>query len=92
MTENNYERMKIVLSMDQPFDYADFVQRCGDKGLVPLSVNAFAMKVGFIQMAKIKYPDIPIEAGYMNIINDSNAVVYQAKPTGCGTCGGGAVV
>ena len=72
MTSNNFERMKIILSMNQSFDYADFLRICESKGAHPLSINEYALKVGFIEMAKIKYPDVPIEEGYLKIVEDGN--------------------
>lgn len=99
MTRNNFERMKIVLSMNQPFAYAEFLQICEAKGIQPLSINEYALKVGFIEMAKIKYSKLPIEESYLKIVEEGNQPVpqfIQPQPqpgqpakAGCGTCGGG---
>lgn len=83
MTNNNFERLKIVLDMVDPFNYDIFCMRCELEGVQPLSMNEYAMKVGFVMMAQGKYPDTPIEEAYLKIIDDTN----NQQPVGCTNCG-----
>ena len=96
MTSNSYERMKIVLEMVDPFDYDEFLRICETEKIQPLSMNEYAMKVGFVMMAKVKYPEVTIEEAYMKVVEAGNSYRSpQQSPTkgkDCGSCGGGAVV
>lgn len=83
MTSNNYARLKIVLDMVDPFDYDEFLRICETESIKALSINEYAMKAGYVMMAQIKYPDIPIEEAYMKIVADANG--QQAM--GCSSCG-----
>lgn len=97
MINNNFERMKIVLNMPESFDYDKFLRICINENVQPLSINEYAMKVGYLEMAKIKYPDMPIEEGYLKIVDEANNQQRPQPPrhdgqivkTGCGSCGGG---
>lgn len=83
MTLNNYERMKIVLDMVDPFDYDEFLRICETEKVSPLSINEYAMKVGYVMMAQVKYPDVSVEEAYLKIIEEANN-----QPIGnCAGCG-----
>lgn len=83
MTSNNFERLKIVLDMVDPFDYDEFLRICETEKVQPLSINEYAMKVGYVMMAQVKYSDILIEEAYMKIVEDANG----QQPQGCSSCG-----
>lgn len=83
MTNNNFERLKIVLDMVDPFDYDEFLRICETEKVSPLTINEYAMKAGYVMMAQVKYSDVPIEEAYMKIVVDANG--QQAQ--GCSSCG-----
>lgn len=78
MTSNNYERMKIVLAMVDPFDYDEFLRICETEKVPPLSINEYAMKVGYVMMAQGKHSDMPVEEAYMKIVEAANNQFAQA--------------
>lgn len=87
MTPNNHERMRIVLSMKRPFDYAEFLQICEDSSVQPLLIGEYAMKVGYLQMAKIKYPDMAIEEAYQKFVMEDVNTQQLPQGQGCSSCG-----
>ena len=89
MTGNNYQRMKIVLDMVDPFDYDEFLMICETEKVYPLPLNEYAMKAGFVMIAIVRYPDLTIEEAYMKIVNDANAQPANNSnaQAGCLSCG-----
>ena len=85
VTSNNFERMKIVLDMVDPFDYDEFIHICEGEKVMPLSLNEYAMKVGYLQIAMVKYPEYPIEEAYLKVIEDTNNQTLPQQ--GCPSCG-----
>jgi len=89
-------RHKIILSLENPFDYEEFKLKCKAENTPILSMGEFAQKVGMLKVAIVKYPGLaPLEA-YLRFIEDMNrlSVIEEEKSknappgTGCGGCGG----
>jgi len=74
MMTDGSKRMKIVLSMRNPWDYVEFCEACRGAGIEPLPVLEFAQKVGMVMVAVHLYPaDEPADA-YMKLFSVEQAV------------------
>lgn len=105
MMANNWERLNIVLSQKNRFDYAEFTSLCKEKNIVPLPMIMWSQKVDCLMRAIEKYPDLPPNEAYLQEIKDNDshiilmpvAGVSTASPKdiapkqGCGGCGGGTI-
>mgnify|MGYP001574676040 CR=1 FL=1 len=92
------EFIKIILSLDNRFDYLEYEYKMKEAGLHVASIGNFAQVVGMLSVAMTQYPDMPPEAAYMQFISDMNNAVASAPEqqaisqpakSGCGGCGGG---
>jgi hypothetical protein len=78
MMTDGSKRMKIVLSMRNPWDYVEFCEACRGAGIEPLPVLEFAQKVGMVMVAVHLYPaDEPADA-YMKLLAGEKTVTLPA--------------
>lgn len=98
MTANNFERLKIVLSLNDPLDYNEFKTACENQKIVPLSPMEYAMKALMVLAGKQLFPELPEEESYMKVVKLKNLIEEMPVPqsyteakksNGCGGCGGG---
>ena len=73
--------------MIDPFDYDEFLRICDIEKVKPLSLNEYAMKVGYLQMAMVKYSEYPMAEAYLKVIDDANTQTPNQQ-NGCSSCGG----
>lgn len=95
MTGNNGARLKVLLKMDNPFDYQAFATACKIEGIIPMSAMEYAQKMGLCLVAKFVYPDEDVDKAYIKFITNPEYMpkFENAKqPNGeTGCCGGGRV-
>lgn len=101
MLSNNQERLKVVLSMSDPFDYAEFKKLCSVQGIEPLRISEYAQKIGMLMVGKRLHPDLSDAESYMALIAEMNAVTTipgdssmpgeATQNRSCGGCGGGRI-
>ena len=104
MRINNWQRLKIVLSLKVPIDYSEFKCKCLENGCTPQVELIFAQQVGVLLVACNKYPEFaPIEA-YTKFVEETQRELLEtplavkqklpvlAPTTPCGSCGGGKVL
>ena len=102
MMNNNWEKLKIMLSLKYPFDYESFRCKCIEQGIEPLGVLEYSQKVGIIQVAIKLYPDNTLEQAYLRLLREHSHYepVGASAPVGesvqpvqkpCNGCGGGTV-
>lgn len=96
-------RLGIVLAQKNVWDYDEFRQECISKGIEPLALGEWSTKVGNLQAAMYRYPDMNPFDAYLELIKDWNYGLPEEKPyqvihmtdfkqQGCGGCGGGKVL
>ena len=96
------ERISIIQSQANVWDYAEFTEACIKQGKEPLFLSEWSGKMGLLHAAMFKYPDLdPIQA-YLLVIEEANKLPASVKQvsgshinddnTGCNTCGGGTVL
>lgn len=98
MLSNNNQRLHIILSMVNHYDYHEFVDRCRKENVEIMSFSQYAQKVEALMAAMAKYPDIAPDEAYLKHIEDNKgflqpppALAANNPATGCGGCGGGRV-
>ena len=89
MMKNHY---KIVLSQQNPLDYAEFERLRATEGLPGLPMYEWAQKVECFQNARAKYPDMaPLDA-YLALISAQGGMLVKPperpKPDETRPCGG----
>lgn len=84
-------RLHIVQTMENPWDYDTFTQRCIQENLSTIPLTEFAQKVGMLFMGRFKYPELSDLDGYLKITDDGRDVepkgFFPTKVTPCGGCG-----
>lgn len=101
MTAYDGVRLAIVVESPDIFDYDLFCRACIDAGVPTLQLGEWAQKIGMVQVALRRHPDLsPLEA-YRRFVSEMNnslpavttdvSTSNQTQATGCGSCGGGRV-
>jgi hypothetical protein len=87
MIANDAERMQIALSLPNPYDYLAFKVACEAAGVVPLAFYEYAQKIEAVLAAIEKYPELPPEVAYLQLISDQGghlippSVAVPIEPT-----------
>lgn len=99
MTKFDNARYKISTSLNNKFDYDLFVQECFKQSIPTMSIHEYYYKLGLLEWASSKYPDIYILDAYLKLIEYLNKQEIEQQLTGkvdfgkpCGSCGGGKIV
>jgi len=71
MLSNNKEKLELWKSMTNKLDYFEFKNICEVKGIQPLPLAEYAQKTGLLLCAGFLYPTLPLEEGYLKLLNDS---------------------
>ena len=86
------EFIKVILSLENPFDYEEYKIAMKKKGLHVATIGNFAQVVGMLKVAIYQHPDMEPEQAYMAFLTEMNtpkAVLKgQDQPAGEGCCGG----
>lgn len=99
MTAYDGARLAIVVGSPDMFDYDLFCQACSNAGVPALQLGEWAQKIGMVQVALRRHPDLsPLEAyqRFVSEMNNSLPVVTTEDATrkqaaACGSCGGGRI-
>jgi hypothetical protein len=96
MLSNNAERLKIVNTLVNPWDYEEFVEACKKKGIIPLTIGAYAQKLGMLTLARVSFSNLDDKEAYTALTEEMNKSVKHSIPgeerQGCGGCGANKVV
>jgi hypothetical protein len=99
MTRYDNARYYIIKELNNKFNFEEFELVCASKKITPMTIHEYYFKLGLLEWAKEKYPDIPeIDAylkivDYLNRLEEENRISSNAQQkVGCGSCGGGKVV
>lgn len=88
MISNDFERLKVWLALEERFSFDCYMKACAGAGCNDICTKVqFATKAGIATAAMCDYPDLSPEEAYMKYIT----IDAPPAPTGCGSCGGGAV-
>lgn len=100
MKTNNWEQYNIVMSLQDPFNYVEYLNVCKTKGVIPKNILSYGQKVGLLLLAVKLYPDITPQDAYDKIFLEhsekieftpNKEIIKEIKTTPCGTCGGGII-
>lgn len=81
MMYNDAERLKIVLSLSDPFDYEEFCAACAVVKAEPLPIHEYAQKVGMVMVAIRRWPDIAPADAYMMLVMSNQATTMPTNTT-----------
>lgn len=72
MLKNNAERLQIVLSQTNKFDYQEFTNLCISKGVDVLILGDWVSKVGMVCAAIVTFPNDTPEEAYTKFVHLRN--------------------
>ena len=96
-------RLNIVLSQENIWDYEEFRSECIVQAIEPIAIGEWSTKVGNLQAAMYKWPDLEPFAAYLELLKIMYYGLPEDKPyqsvnivdfdrQGCSGCGGGRVL
>lgn len=103
MMQNNWQRLNIVLSLTDKFNYSDFVAACKEVQCPSICAQLYGQKVGMVMVALNLYPTLEPKDAYLKLLADNpcdkSGYTYTSidpstgeDTSGCSTCGGGKVL
>jgi hypothetical protein len=81
MIVNNYERLHIILDLNNWFDYEEFKYICEEKKVPVLDPMSFAQKVGILMCAVQQYPELPAPEAYITFVAKNPIPTLNVYPS-----------
>lgn len=81
MLVNNQQRFNIWKSLQNQFDYTEFLFACKLEGAEPFTAFEFAQKAGLLSCAAVLYPQLSARDAYLKLIEEHQQDVIAKRET-----------